>query len=68
MYSKPNYIDSRQKEIDGLLKNRVFEFVNLEDVLANVRVFKLRFVNGLKNRGTKNAFKKSRLIIYAYND
>ena len=32
------------------------------------RVFNSRFVNEIKNPSTDKAFKKSRLVIQAYND
>ena len=33
-----------------------------------VRLFNLRFINKIKNKGTDKAFKKSQLIIQAYNN
>ena len=32
------------------------------------RVFNFRFINEIKNPSTNKAFKKSRLVIQAYND
>ena len=33
-----------------------------------VRLFNSRFIDKIKNKGTNKAFKKSQLIIQAYND
>jgi hypothetical protein len=38
------------------------------DIPQGVRIFNLRFINKIKHPSTKKAFKKSRLIIQAYND
>jgi len=37
-------------------------------MLKGVRLFNLRFINEIKNKGTDKVFKKSRLNIQAYND
>ena len=58
----------RQKEVIGLLKKGVFKIIKLYNILKGVRLFNLRFVNKIKNKGTNKAFKKLRLIIQAYND
>ena len=58
----------RQKEVIGLLKKGVFKIIKLYDMLKGVRLFNLWFVNKIKNKGTNKAFKKSRLVIQAYND
>ena len=62
------FIDSKQKKINDLLKKIFFEFVNERDVLSNIRVFNARFVNEIKNENTKKTYEKSRLIIQTYND
>jgi hypothetical protein len=38
------------------------------DVLKGVRIFNFRFVDEVKNKGTKKAFTKLRLVIQAYNN
>ena len=60
------YQASRQSEVLGLLEKGVFEVAN--DVPKGVRIFNSRFVDEVKNKGTKKAFTKSRLVIQAYND
>ena len=37
-------------------------------MLKGVRHFNLQFINKIKNKGTNKAFKKSRLVIQAYNN
>ena len=62
------YKDSRKKEIDGLTEKGVFEVVPISDVPPGTRIFKSRFVDEIKNEGTSTEFRKSRLVIQAYND
>ena len=62
------FIESRQKEISGLLEKGVFEVVLASDVPKGVRIFNSRFVDEMKNIGTAAAFEKSRLVVQAYND
>ena len=57
-----------QKEVTGLLKKGVFKIIKLYNIPKGVRLFNLRFINKIKNKGTDKAFKKSRLIIQAYNN
>jgi len=44
-----------------LLEKGVFKVAN--DVLKGVRIFNSKFVDKVKNKGTKKAFTKSRLVI-----
>ena len=37
-------------------------------MLKGVKLFNLQFINKIKNKGINKAFKKSRLIIQAYNN
>jgi hypothetical protein len=62
------YKDSHQTEIAGLLEKGVFAVTSRAQVLKGVRIFNSRFVNEIKNKGTKKELKKSRLVIQAYND
>ena len=62
------FVESRQKEINGLLEKGVFEVVSISEVPKNIRIFNSRFVDEIKNIGTANAFEKSRLVVQAYND
>ena len=64
----PTFIESRRKEINGLLDKGVFEVVSLCDVPKDIRIFNSRFVDEIKNIGTSQAFEKSRLVVQAYND
>jgi hypothetical protein len=62
------FVESRRKEINGLIEKGVFEETDLEDIPPGVRIFNLRFVDEIKNPGTEKAFEKSRLVVQAYND
>ncbi len=62
------FIESRQKEINGLIEKGVFRFVPISQVPRNTRIFNSRFVNEVKNIGTAAAYEKSRLVVQAYND
>jgi hypothetical protein len=59
---------SRQKELTKLLTKDVFDIVKLSKIPNKIRLFNFRFVNQVKNKGTNKAFKKSRLVIQAYNN
>ncbi|OCK92494.1 uncharacterized protein K441DRAFT_570747, partial [Cenococcum geophilum 1.58] len=48
----------RQKEVIGLLKKGVFKIIKLYNILKGLRLFNLRFINKIKNKGTDKAFKK----------
>ena len=52
----------------GLLKKGVFKIIKLYNMLKGVRLFNLQFVDEIKNKRTNKAFKKSQLIIQAYNN
>lgn len=62
------FTESRQKEINGLMKKGVFPFVPISQMPRNTRIFNSRFVDEVKNIGTAAAYKKSRLVVQAYND
>jgi hypothetical protein len=51
-----------------LLKKGVFKLVNPKNVSQGNKVFNFRFINKIKNPNINKAFKKSRLVIQAYND
>jgi hypothetical protein len=59
---------SRQLEVLGLIAKGVFEITTKSDVPGGSRIFNSRFVDEVKNKGTKKAFTKSRLVVQAYND
>ena len=62
------FIESRQKELNGLLEKGCFEIVAELEVPRGVRIFNSRFVDEIKNEGTDKAFEKSRLVVQAFND
>ena len=50
--SSNQYAASRQKEITGLLEKGVFEVVNQQNILSNIRIFNFDFVDEVKHSGT----------------
>ena len=42
------FIDSRKKEINGLITKRVFKIVSKYNILLYTRIFGYRFVNNIK--------------------
>ncbi len=62
------YILLREKRILMLLEKRVFHIVNPKIILVGIWVFNSQFVNEIKNASTNKAFKKSCLVMQAYND
>lgn len=64
----PQYIASWQKEITKLLKKSIFKVIILKEILSNIQVLKSRFLDGIKNPSIDKAYKKSSLVVQAYND
>lgn len=62
------YTASRQKEIAGLLEKGVLKVVTTDSIPSNAQIFNSRFVDEIKNPSTDKAYKKSRLVVQAYND
>ena len=62
------FVVSKQKKIDELLKIFFFKFVNINEIFQNIKIFNARFVNEIKNENIKFFFEKSRLIMQIYND
>jgi hypothetical protein len=61
--------ESQWQEIEGLIVNGVFEFVQYDpDKYSGIRIFNLRLVNEVRGKVTSTPYKKSRLVIQAYND
>ena len=56
-------MDSRRKEINGLLKKSVFMAVMERDVPQGVYIFNLCFIDEIKHPGTNKVFKKLRFVI-----
>ena len=68
MQKPPTFIESREKEINGLYEKGAFEFVDASEIPEGTRIFRSRFVDEIKYPGTDKAYEKSRLVIQAYND
>lgn len=68
MIPKPTFTDSRLKEVNRLLDRDIYELVDISEVPNRVRIFGSRFVNKIKFKGTTDAYKKSRIIVQAYNN
>jgi hypothetical protein len=62
------FTKSRRKEINDLLKKRVFELIIIDVVLRDVRIFNFRFVDEIKHFDTTKTYEKSRLVVQIYND
>jgi hypothetical protein len=60
---------SQKQEIDGLIARGVFNFEQYSPAkYQGIRIFKSRMVNEIKGKATNTLYKKSRLVIQAYND
>ena len=57
-----------QSEINRLLEKGIFEIVDSTKLSDSIQIFKSRFIDKIKNKGTDKAFKKSRLVIQVYNN
>ena len=62
------FMDLQCKEINGLLKKGVFIVITKRDIPQGVRIFNSCFVDKIKHFNINKAFKKSRLIMQAYNN
>ncbi|KHJ31791.1 hypothetical protein EV44_g4252 [Erysiphe necator] len=62
------FIDSRAKEVQGLLDTCVFKIINIKDVPLNARILGSRFVDDIKGKDTDRSYEKSRLVIQAHSD
>ena len=67
-FNLSSYTAFRQKEISELLKKKIFKLINHAEVFFDARIFNFRFVNEMKNAGTKKIYEKSRLMMQTYND
>ena len=57
------YIALYQSKINRLLKKNIFKIINLIKLFDNIRIFKFRFINKIKNKNIDKAFEKFRLVI-----
>jgi hypothetical protein len=60
--------NSCYSKINRLLEKGVFELVNIKDILQDICIFNLYFVDKIKYLGTDKVFEKSRLVVQAYNN
>jgi hypothetical protein len=60
--------NSRRKEINNLLKKRVFELIIFDAVFKDVRIFNFRFVDEIKHSDIADVYEKFKLVIQTYND
>ena len=61
--SSTSFLESRRREINGLLNNGVFKIISILEVPQGTKIFNSRFIDQIKNSGTAMAFKKLRLIV-----
>ena len=62
------FVESKRKEINGLLEKITFEVVSISEVPKDTRIFSSRFVDKIKNAGMTTVLEKSRLVLQAYNN
>ena len=63
LVQETSFMDSRRKEINKLLEKGIFTVVIERDILQNVYIFNLHFINEIKHPSINKAFEKLRLII-----
>ena len=60
---------SHRKEIDELLAQGIFELIsNNSKEISNTRIFGSRMIDKVKGKETTMPYKKSHLVIQAFND
>jgi hypothetical protein len=60
---------SQKREIDSLIARGVFHFKEYNPVkYQGIRIFNSRIINEIKSKVTNTLYKKSRLVIQAYNN
>ena len=62
------YTASRQKEITEVYEKGVFKVVTTNSISSNAQIINSRFVDKIKNPDIDKEYKKSQLIVQAYND
>ena len=62
------FVESRQKEVLGLIKKGVFQIVDYSKIPTGARIFNSLFLDEIKNQGTEKAYEKLQLVVQAYND
>ena len=58
-----------KQEVNRLTRWEVFNFIQWDPIkYTNIKIFNLRIVYKIKGKATDTLYKKSRLIIQAYNN
>ena len=57
------FAESRYAKIFKLIAKDIFKITPKSEVLRGSRIFNFKFIDKVKNKGTKKAFAKSRLVI-----
>jgi hypothetical protein len=61
--------ESNRQEVDSLIGRGVFKIELFKrEIHGNIRIFKSRIVNEIKEKATDILYEKSRLVIQGYND
>ena len=58
----------KQKEIARSFEKNVFKVVTSVNILSNTQIFNSYFVDKIKYSGTNKVYKKSWLVVQAYNN
>ena len=66
--TSPDFKTSRQKELQGLIKQGVFKVVKRSSVPSGTRIYGSRFVDSLKQKIDGTEFEKSRLVARNFKD
>lgn len=62
------YIIFKHKKIVEVVEKRVFKVITIVNISTNIQIFNSRFVDKIKNGNINKAYKKSWLVIQAYNN
>ena len=60
--------ESQRKEINSLLGKGIFKLVLIKDIPRGIRIFNARLIDEVKGQETASLYKKSRLVVQAYNN
>lgn len=61
------FVESRQKEMNGLLEKRVLKMVSILEMPKNMRILNSYFIDEIKKIVVANVIEKSRIVVQAYN-
>ncbi len=62
------FSESRRKEINDLVEEKIFEMIIISEVFEDVRIFNFRFVDEIKHSSISQTYEKFRLVIQVYNN